>query len=135
MENPWGNIWRMINNIEIRGDGAQQGGVPYIYNNKTNTYEAVSFTLPNTSSWVSNFGYDENFDWLFIPTTATGANSNLPIGDYIWTSLNLNGTNGVVLGGHWNFKENNGLFYYGFDRGLDTKLPHYSARLIYIPGA
>ena len=133
IENPWGNIWHLINNIQVRGNGSQQGGIIYIYNEQKDRYEQTSLMLPNTSDWISNFGYDRDFDWLFIPVAASNANSALPVGDYVWVEQNLNETNGAVIGGHWGFKDYNGPFYYGFDKRLNASAYAYSARLIYIP--
>ena len=126
IENFWGNIWRFIDNIEIKGDG-DGTGTPYIHNNP------VSFNVPNTSNWVSALGYDEEYDWLFMPAEAIGANSTLPIGDFIWTSSNFNGTNVCALGGKWSFKESNGAFFYSIDKANTYSGGAFSARIMYVP--
>lgn len=131
IENPWGNLRRFVNGIQINGAGLN-AGVPYILDGED--YVALNFTLPAVSDWISNFGYaNENYDWLFIPVKAEGANSNVPVGDYVDVSSKLNGMNIVALGGHWGFKENDGIFNYSFDRAPTFASRAYGARLMYIP--
>ena len=126
IENPWGNLRRFVNGIEIHNN------IPYIVEN--GNYIALPFKTPYNSDWISKFGYGgEEYDWLFIPTEATNANSNLPVGDYIDVNANLEGFIVVAVGGHWGFKENNGLFNYSFDRAPTYASRAYGARLMYIP--
>lgn len=65
VENPWGNIWKHIQGINIWGNGTMAGGQPYIadglsdFSETTHTgnYKAVGFTLPNASGYINAFGY------------------------------------------------------------------------------
>ena len=98
LENPWGNIWRMIGNARIIGNGQQQGG--YFEDSQRGSY--LHFTLPNTSSWISGFG-GTNPNYIFLPIECSNANSALPVGDYVWTTQNLNGNHVLVVGGAWSF--------------------------------
>jgi len=66
LENPWGNVWQMINGILINGDSTKNGGVPYIcsngnysYSTITNNYTSAGFSLPNSSAWISALGYGD----------------------------------------------------------------------------
>jgi hypothetical protein len=97
MENPWGNIWRMIGGINVYGNGKLEGGVPYIstsftYNTSSveNGYESVGFCLPSNHGWISAMGYgDEKYDWVFMPAECSNvANSVAPVGDNLWTNSN-----------------------------------------------
>ncbi len=137
MENPWGNLWRYVNGINIIGNGSERGGRPYVcvdYNYSGNNYNALPFTLPSTRSWVSAFGYGGgNYDWIFIPVQCTGANSSFPIGDNIWVESNLNKTNILMCGGMWAYNLENGPFYYAADKISSTSTPRQNARLMYIP--
>ena len=127
IENLWGNLRRFVNDIEIRN-----GNTPYILDN--GNYMPLNFTIPNSSDWISKFGYsEEKYDWLFIPTEAKNANSNLPVGDYVDVNTNSSNTCVVAVGGHWGFKENDGLFNYSFDRASTYASRAYGARLMYIP--
>ena len=140
-ENPYGNIWKFIGNININGDGNLNGGIPYIcknfnynHNSITEDYESVGFCLPNNSDWISGMGYgNDKYDWVFLPAEASSANSATPVGDSIWTTSNLNGTNVVSIGGTWLFAQKNGLFYYACDKNMDNFAAPFSARLVYIP--
>ena len=143
VENPWGNVWQMLNGILITGDTTMNGGIPcictndnYSYTYITNDYERVDFSLPNTSGWISAFGFgNKKYDWLFMPADCNAsANSALPIGDSGWFDANLNGVRMVVQGGGWSFNESDGLFYYGCDKQpIDSTYRSYGARLLYIP--
>lgn len=139
-ENPFGNIWKFIGNVNISGNGSQLGGIPYICKNYnyantiTENYESVGFCLPNNSDWISGMGYgDEKYDWVFMPAEASNANSATPIGDSIWISQNLNGINYTAVGGNWLFQQKNGLFYYACDKSPTYYAATFGARLVYIP--
>ena len=142
-ENPWGNIWTMIAGTTIKGNGAQNGGIPYVCNNYNysysspdNNYTSVDFTLPNASNWISSLGYgSSNYDWVLMPIACDeNANSVLPIGDSGWFDANLSGNRIVVVGGSWSFGESNGPFYYGCDKlPSDTTYKSYGTRLMFIP--
>jgi len=79
-------------------------------------------------------GYgNEDYDWVFMPAETYNANSATPIGDSIWTSANLNGTNLVLYGGNWLFGQKNGMFYYACDKDMSYATAPYGARLVFMP--
>lgn len=142
VENPWGNVWQMLNGILISGNTTSNGGIPYIckngnysYTSLTNDYESAGFSLPNNSGWISALGYGEKaYDWLLMPAEANNANSIIPIGDNGWFDSNLTGIRMVVHGGGWSFEESDGPFYYGCDKQpTDSTYKSYGARLMFIP--
>ena len=142
LENPWGNVWQMLNGILISGNTASNGGIPYVcknynysYNALTNDYENAGFSLPNNSGWISALGYgSKDYDWLLMPAATENANSALPIGDNGWFDSNLTGLRMVVHGGGWSFTESDGPFYYGCDKQpTDSTYKSYGARLMFIP--
>lgn len=139
-ENPYGNIWKFIADMNVSGDGTVGGGIPYICKNYnyastiTNDYESVGVTLPNRSDWISGMGYgEEKYDWLFIPAEASNANSATPVGDYIWIIQNLNQVVPAAFGGDWLFTTKNGMFFYAFDRDMNYSAATFGARLVYMP--
>lgn len=139
VENPWGNIWRMIGGMKIIGTNENNAGIPFFctvpnYFN-TNKYESVGFKLPSTYGWISAMGYGgKNYDWLYLPIECQNANSAIPVGDNLWTSPSLNGETILIAGGSWGFEESNGMFCYGSDRGPDdSSQKSYGARILYIP--
>ncbi len=143
MENPWGNLWRMVGGINIYGDGKSQGGVPYIckdysYNlsQLTSNYESIGFCLPSTYNWISAMGYgNEEYDWVFMPAECSDSASSVgPVGDNLWTNANLNGITLTIVGGSWGFGQSAGPFYYACDNFLnDTAQYAYGASLMFIP--
>lgn len=142
VENPWGNIWHVISNILIVGNGNTNGGVPYICSNysyadnPTNNYTALNFTLSNTSGWASAMALcPEEYNWVFLPIeTANTANSAAPIGDSIMVAQNLTGAAMMAVGGDWRFGDSDGSFFYACDcRANLTNLRSYGASLMYIP--
>ena len=141
MENPWGNIWRMVGGINLWGDGYAKGGVPYICRDfnyslyDVTNYDSVGFCLPSVQDWISAMGYGgEEFDWVYLPAECSPAgNSALPVGDNAWLSADLNGINMIVAGGSWAFDVSNGPFYYGCDKHPTQTARSYSARLMLVP--
>lgn len=133
MENPWGDVWRIIGDCRINGDSAHKGGLPQLKVN--NEWVNVGFNLPNNSNWISALAIgDEAYDWVLMPgECASGANSAAPVGDSCWTTNNLNSINYCAVGGRLDHKLSDGPFYYACDRDYTNSQPFYGARLMYIP--
>ena len=139
VENFWGNIWKFIEGLRFWGNTHMLGGQPYICkdfnyteNKRSDNYEAVGFTLSNSSGYIKAMGYDKNFDWLFIPSKA-GGDSSKPVGDYLWITQSLDAYRNTMCGGTWVSSYGSGgvcLYcnYRGTDRGRNI-----SGRLVYIP--
>lgn len=108
VENPWGNIWKHTNGINLWGDGHMGAGQVFIaddfsFNESKHdgNYKPTGFTISNANGYMSAFGYgDEEYDWLFMPSETAGNNS-VPVGDYYWCTPNLNGYRIARLGGGW----------------------------------
>ena len=140
VENPWGNIWKHIQGINIYGDGTVGGGQPYVANNfvfseskNGDNYEPVGFTLPNISGYISAMGYgSKEFDWLLMPSEV-GGTSALPVGDYCYVSGNLSGCGVARLGGRWNGDANAGGFDWYCGSGVGARYGYLGGRLSYIP--
>ena len=138
VENFYGNIWKLIEGLNIWGDGTLRGGQPYIcdsyvFTENTKTgYTGVKFTVSNTSNYISAFGYDLDFDWLFLPSECVGADSNYPIGDYSYFTTNLNGYCIALLGACWYHGVRAGAFYWFLNVGVGDRLRSIGTRLTYI---
>lgn len=111
VENVWGNIWKHINGINIHGNGSQAGGQLFVnstlsgFNEQTmsSPYTAVAVTMPKENGYIKYFGFDQSFDWLFMPSkVGSGADTAKPIGDYCYITPNLNGYRISPFGGSWN---------------------------------
>lgn len=123
MENPFGNMWRFIDEVSI------------VNNIMTYKDKIIDFKLASEENWLNAFGYDENHLWAFLPIEASSsANSNLPIGDYYYPPINENIIYEGIIGGHSVSQGNAGIFYYAFNTEKDTfHFQHDTARVMYIP--
>lgn len=142
IENPWGNLWKHIQGVNIWGDGTMGGGQPYIANNFTfnetkhsDNYKPAGFTLANSSGWINAIGYgSEEYDWLFMPSEI-GGSSALPVGDYSYESKNLNSYRIATLGAGSIYGANAGGFSWRCDYGPNYRARNAGGRLVYIPTA
>ena len=139
MENPWGNLWSMIGGVKVTGNGTKLGGDVLIckdFNYSGDNYGDIGFNLPNQYNWVNAMGYGgEEYDWVYLPIECSpNANSYAPVGDYLWTIANLNGTAILATGGSFGQKEDCGPFYYAADRTVATSARNnYGAKLLFVP--
>ena len=131
MENPWGDYWRAIDKIVIKGEGKSYGGIPYY-----NGTDSLDFCLPNMSyGWISNMGIGAaDYDWVYMPIKCDNkGNSALPVGDSTWTTSSMNGTKVVFVGGGTTANESAGLFDYSCDGNLNASLGLTNGRIMFIP--
>ena len=138
-ENFWGNIWKFVYGINIWGNGKMGGGQPYICSDfsfaeskNSGNYEPAGFTVTNANGYISAMGYSTACDWLFIASECLG-NSSLPVGDYTYITVNLNGYRIARLGGDWSNGGNAGGFYWYLSNGVGARDRHIGGRLVYIP--
>lgn len=138
-ENPWGNIWKFVYGINIWGNGKMGGGQPYICTDfnfaeskNTGNYEAAGFTVTNANGYISAMGYSTTCDWLFIASECLG-NSSLPVGDYTYITVNLNGYRVARLGGFWNSWAYAGGFCWHLYDGVGLRGRSIGCRLVLIP--
>ena len=138
-ENFWGNIWKFVYGINIWGNGKMGGGQPYICSDfsfaeskNSGNYEPAGFTVTNANGYISAMGYSTACDWLFIASECLG-NSSLPVGDYTYITVNLNGYRIALLGGGWSYGGNAGGFFWYLDNGVGSRYRTVGGRLVYIP--
>ena len=138
-ENFWGNIWKFVYGINIWGNGKMGGGQPYICSDfsfaeskNSGNYEPAGFTVTNANGYISAMGYSTACDWLFIASECLG-NSSLPVGDYTYVTVNLNGYRIARLGGGWDSWGNAGGFYWYLANGVGYRARGVGGRLVYIP--
>lgn len=138
-ENFWGNIWKFVYGINIWGNGKMGGGQPYICSDfsfaeskNSGNYEPAGFTVTNANGYISAMGYSTACDWLFIASECLG-NSSLPVGDYTYITVNLNGYRIAQLGGHWNGGGSAGGFFWHLSNGVGYRNRSIGGRLVYIP--
>lgn len=138
-ENFWGNIWKFVYGINIWGNGKMGGGQPYICSDfsfaeskNSGNYEPAGFTVTNVNGYISAMGYSTACDWLFIASECLG-NSSLPVGDYTYITINLNGYRIALLGGAWNGGGDAGGFSWALSYGVGSRSRYLGGRLVYIP--
>lgn len=138
-ENFWGNIWKFVYGINIWGNGKMGGGQPYICSDfsfaeskNSGNYEPAGFTVTNANGYISAMGYSTACDWLFIASECLG-NSSLPVGDYTYITVNLNGYRIALLGGGWADGGSAGGFYWSLHSGVGHRFRSIGGRLVYIP--
>ena len=140
-ENFWGNIWKFVYGINIWGNGKMGGGQPYICSDfsfaeskNSGNYEPAGFTVTNANGYISAMGYSTACDWLFIASECLG-NSSLPVGDYTYITVNLNGYRIALLGGGWSSGGSAGGFYWYliYGVGVGGRDRDVGGRLVYIP--
>ena len=138
-ENFWGNIWKFVYGINIWGNGKMGGGQPYICSDfsfaeskNSGNYEPAGFTVTNANGYISAMGYSTACDWLFIASECLG-NSSLPVGDYTYITVNLNGYRIARLGGDWGDGGTAGGFCWSLDGGVGDRYRSIGGRLVYIP--
>lgn len=138
-ENFWGNIWKFVYGINIWGNGKMGGGQPYICSDfsfaeskNSGNYEPAGFTVTNANGYISAMGYSTACDWLFIASECLG-NSSLPVGDYTYITVNLNGYRIARLGGLWSDGGIAGGFYWTLNSGVGDRARYLGGRLVYIP--
>lgn len=138
-ENPYGNIWKFVDGINVMAKGINAAYVAdHDFNDKqsTGSYTDVGFTLAKTSGYVSAFGYSPTFDWLFLTSETTG-NSSVPVGDYFWqnyTATDDGGWRTVLLGGGWSGDSISGGFRWDVDIPSVVRELGLSGRLVYLGG-
>lgn len=142
VENPYGNIFKHIQGVNVWGDGSMCGGQPYVANNFTfnesknsDNYEGVGFTLPNANGYINAMGYGkEEYDWLLLPSEI-GGTSALPVGDFFYVTSDLNDYRIVLGGGSWNYGSFDGSFFGRCGYNVGSRNRSAGGRLLYVPTA
>lgn len=140
-ENLYGNIWQWVDGMNIQ----REIKLPEVHDlyiadhgfddaAKTGAYTKVGFRLPLTEGYISAFGYDEKFDWLFM-TSETKGNTSLPVGDYFYRHSNYNGMLAARLGGYWDYGSHAGGFYWNVYTAAGHRYRVIGGRLVYVPVA
>ena len=134
-ENLWGNIWTFVDGMNINAKGIHELYVAdhdFADSKLDGAYKNTGITLAKTTGYVSAFGYNEEFDWLFVPSETTG-NSSLPVGDYFWQNHTYNAIMIAVLGATWTYGALSGPFYWSVSNAPSTRFRDIGARAVYFP--
>ena len=142
VENPWGNIWKNINGINLWGDGTMGGGQVFICDDfaydeskHDGNYKSAGFNVADAAGYVSAFGYgSEDYDWVLMPSETAG-DSSLPVGDRFFCQSDLNGYRIAQLGGVWDIGAQAGGFCWSYNSTPNNKYYRNGGRLLYVPTA
>lgn len=134
-ENFWGNIWAWVDGLNIYNQSdlyvADNG---FVDDSSAAPYKDAGITLAKSSGYVSAFGYNEEFDWLFFPSETSG-NSALPVGDNFYQTTTLNAWRVPRLGGYWYSSLTAGAFCWAVNIIAGTRARGIGGRLVYVPAA
>ena len=132
IENLWGNVFNWNDGINF------YGYKPYIcdsftFVDDTSTgYTQIAFNLPSYN-WVSEFGYDDRFDWLLLPIESTSTDkSNDQIGDRVF-AINQNAWKICRMGGQYTVDTSDGIMCWSCDINSNNTGVDSGARLMYLP--
>ena len=137
-ENLWGNIWTWLDGINhyakdadtdtvfVKGYGTMKD------NTSSDGYSTLDAGVVRGYGYLSAFGYNEEFDYLFLPAEHNGA-SNSPIGDYVWNNTTSLGFLVAALGGMWSDGSSCGAWSLILDIASSYRARNVGGRLLYVP--
>ena len=137
-ENLWGNIWTWLDGINhyakdadtdtvfVKGYGTMKD------NTSSDGYSTLDAGVVRGYGYLSAFGYNEEFDYLFLPAEHNGA-SNSPIGDYVWNNTTSLGFLIAILGGAWSSGSSCGAWSLSLDNASSDRGRDVGGRLLYVP--
>ena len=134
-ENLWGNIWTFVDGMNINAKGIHKLYVAdhaFADSVLDGAYKDTGITLAKANGYVSAFGYNEAFDWLFVTSEVLG-NSSLPVGDYFWQNHTYNAVMIALLGARWGDGAHAGAFYWNVSSPPSYRYRSIGARPVYFP--
>ena len=133
-ENFFGNIWKWIDGINIYnyGVGSVHIADHSFADGSVDHYEDAGITICGANGYVSAFGYNEDFDWLFIASECSG-DSALPVGDYFYQNKVAEYWTVAYLGGHWTYGAVAGGFCWDVYSAASVRYRNIGGRLLYVP--
>ena len=134
-ENIWGNIWAFVDGGNINANGIHKLYVAdhdFADSKMDGSYKDTGITLAKVNGYVSAFGYNEEFDWLMVPSETTG-NSSLPVGDYFYQNNTYASVMIVLLGGYWGNSALAGPWGWGVSNAPGYRPRSVGGRPVYIP--
>ena len=136
LENPWGNVTKWIDGINYNGIER----IAYIANTNSFTentdtgYTSCGFLLADSNGFISAMGYNENMDWVLLPSKVGGQNIGI-VGDYYY--YQSTGWRVARLGGNWNYGSSytprSGAFYWYLNLDSSGRGWDVGARAAYCP--
>lgn len=134
-ENFWMNIWSWVDGLNIYAYGEHSLYVAdngFADNISAAPYKDAGITIAKANGYISAFGYNEEFDWLFFPSETTG-NSSVPVGDYLNQNNTASSWSVALLGGSRGTSSNGGAFFWDVVHSSAARYRAFGGRLVYVP--
>lgn len=137
-ENLWGNIWTWLDGINHFAKDATtdtvfvKGYGTMVDNTSADGYSTLDTGVVRNYGYLSAFGYNEEFDYLFLPAEHNGS-SSLPVGDYVWNNPDARNFLIARLGGRWDVGSHCGAWYLYLDKASSYRHRSIGGRLLYVP--
>ena len=135
-ENVWANIFKWVDGFNIVPQGIHEVYVAdhsFMESKSDGHYQNAGITLAKANGYISAFGYNEPFDWLFFPSETSG-DSALPVGDYFYQAYdNAAPFFTALLGGYWANGASAGGFSWSVHSAPSARLRVRGGRLAYVP--
>lgn len=135
-ENPWGNIWKFEDGINVMPQWKHDFYISdhsFADAKADGTYVKVGFPMAFTEGYISAFGYDKDFDFLFI-ASETNSNSSLSIGNYTYSNVASSDWYVVLAGGSWDHGLLAGVLFRSSNATTGLRRRYISGgRLVYVP--
>lgn len=137
LEDLWGNVLEFVDGLNPDGTASKY----YVCNNPSSyadgskdSYVALSFSMPDATSYtyVTKMGLDSTYDYIMLPSEASGGSSST----YICDAMIRNTKNGATLpkyGGKYTSGDMAGLFKLQSNTNYVVSDSYCGSRLQYIP--
>lgn len=137
-ENPWGNIWKFEDGINVKPNWQHDfyiadHGFADSKDDSDAAYVKVGFPMAFVEGYISAFGYDEEFDYLFIASETNG-DSSFPVGDYTYSNVAPSDWHIVIVGACWSNGLQAGVLSRHSSNAVGYRYRYISGgRLVYVP--
>lgn len=110
IENPFGNLWQIIDGIIINDNNLYINTKWKTYgDNIDNNYMKLNYTTSTQNRWITETGFDDNFPFLRLPIDSSLPQThNLYYCDYITSGSS--GVNRLIIGGTYSNGGANGFW-------------------------
>lgn len=129
IENFYANYWKTLDGINIKEREMFVCTDTNFESDKfTDNYVSSGFVAPN-SGYISDFGYSESFDYMFLPTSNVGGSASSALADYVYSNT---GNRVAFFGGFRIYGAYCGCFALSLNQAAASSAANYAARLQYI---
>lgn len=129
IENPWGNIWKWVDGLNINDHQAwvTSDTRDYISSVFAHPYEPLSYINSQVNGFTHTMGMDNDKPHMQLPTVTTGASATTFFTDNYWQSA---GVRAARVGGTWNSGSDAGLAAWVLDSSPSHAGVSVGARLL-----